>query len=172
MRNIFKHLLALFFGEKMTEKMTENISLVERMVRVFLGVLLILGYVTHFWHASFGMSATMELVLLIIGAILFTTGAIGYCPLYNMCAKREEKNKEEIPVRSKVEVVENESVGEVVNEEEDEKKEEEVEEKKIVKKKGKKRKETKKTKAKAKTTKVAKAKSKKSRKKKKSKKKK
>ncbi len=138
--------------------MTENISLVERIVRVLLGIILILGYMTHFWQISVGISATMELALFIIGAILFTTGATGYCPIYNMCLKKEEEVKEELPVRNRVEVVETESVGEI------------AEEKKVRKKRTVKKRQKGKQKATKKTTKATKSK-KSSRKTKKSKKK-
>ncbi|MCX6054749.1 MAG: DUF2892 domain-containing protein [Chloroflexi bacterium] len=58
--------------------MKTNESGVDRIIRVVVGVALLALYFTHVVAGGLGI------VAVIIGAVLFITGAVGFCPLYGL----------------------------------------------------------------------------------------
>jgi hypothetical protein len=58
--------------------MNHNVGTADRIVRVVLG----LGAIA--WAGSVGWSSTTAVVLLVLGAVLIGTAALGFCPLYRL----------------------------------------------------------------------------------------
>ncbi len=58
--------------------MSANEGLVDRIVRVVLGIVLLYLWLGHV------VTGTLALILGIVGVILLITGIIGYCPLYTL----------------------------------------------------------------------------------------
>lgn len=56
--------------------MKKNIGNTDRMVRIALAVLLVVGA----WMAGFGTVG--GIILLVLAAVMLVTSAIGFCPLY------------------------------------------------------------------------------------------
>lgn len=70
--------------------MHKNLAAWERMLRVFVGALLVMAGVAVFLSEdAFGYLAFASAAVL-IGLDLFVTGAIGYCPLYHALGRRHQ----------------------------------------------------------------------------------
>lgn len=68
-------------------KMTRNQNNIERLIRTIVGlVFLILTYYTD---------GVIQIILAIVGALLFATGVIGFCPLYKVLKIDTSKKKED-----------------------------------------------------------------------------
>ncbi len=58
--------------------MSANESLVDRIIRVIVGLVLLYLWLGHV------VGGVLALILGIVGLILLLTGLLGYCPLYSM----------------------------------------------------------------------------------------
>jgi hypothetical protein len=56
--------------------MKKNLGTIDRVIRVVIALVFIALYFTHV------VSGTLGIVMLVLAAILFITGLIGFCPLY------------------------------------------------------------------------------------------
>lgn len=56
--------------------MTKNIGLADKIIRIVVAILFTALYVTQ------TVSGALGTVLLLVGAVLFTTSFINFCPLY------------------------------------------------------------------------------------------
>jgi len=61
---------------------TVNIIPRERAGRIFLGLVGVLGGVILLGSAGTALAVTLEILLILAGADLIVTGALGHCPLY------------------------------------------------------------------------------------------
>jgi uncharacterized membrane protein HdeD (DUF308 family) len=60
--------------------MEKNEGMIDRVVRVILGVVLILGGV----YVSLSMANWLGWIAVLVGLVLLVTGAVGVCPLYKV----------------------------------------------------------------------------------------
>lgn len=58
--------------------MKTNEGSLDRIIRVLVGVLLIVLFLIHTF------SATLGIILLIVGGVLLLTGLVGTCPIYSI----------------------------------------------------------------------------------------
>jgi hypothetical protein len=65
--------------------MKTNESVVDRVIRVIVGIALLVLYFTHVVTGGIGI------VSIIVGALLLLTGAVGFCPLYSILKFRTNK---------------------------------------------------------------------------------
>ena len=65
--------------------MKKNESVLDRVVRIVLGIVFIGIYLAGV------VSGSMGIVLVILGAILLVTGIVGFCPLYAILKFRTDK---------------------------------------------------------------------------------
>jgi hypothetical protein len=66
----------------MTTKRTINITPVERVGRIVVGVLGIAGGIVLLAQAGSALAVGLEILLILAGLDLLITGALGHCPLY------------------------------------------------------------------------------------------
>jgi hypothetical protein len=62
----------------MEEKMKINESMVDRIIRGVLGLVLLALFFTN------TVAGTLGIVLAVVGAIALITGVVGFCPLYSL----------------------------------------------------------------------------------------
>jgi len=67
--------------------MEKNEGTVDRVIRVILGFILIIGPV------QIGLSGPLAIIVMLIGLILLITGTIGYCGLYTVIGINTLKKK-------------------------------------------------------------------------------
>lgn len=70
----------------MEKKMKSNMSGLDRVLRVFFGIVLFVLYFTGV------ISGTLGIVLLAVGVLLLLTGLLGFCPLYALLKIRTNKS--------------------------------------------------------------------------------
>ena len=58
--------------------MKKNESKLDRIIRIFAGVILLALYFAG------TVSGTLGIVFIVVGALLLVTGLVGYCPLYGL----------------------------------------------------------------------------------------
>lgn len=58
--------------------MTANVGTPDRVVRLVLAVLAVVG------AALVGVSSALGIILLVVAAVLVVTAAVGFCPLYRV----------------------------------------------------------------------------------------
>ena len=63
-------------------RLTVNISPAERIARVAMGLLGVVGGVLLLAAAGSAVATALEILLVLAGLDLLVTGAIGHCPLY------------------------------------------------------------------------------------------
>jgi hypothetical protein len=56
--------------------MKKNVGTIDRVIRVVVALVIIALFLTHM------VSGTLGIILLVLAAILFITGSIGFCLLY------------------------------------------------------------------------------------------
>jgi hypothetical protein len=66
--------------------MKKNESNLDRVIRAVVGIVLFVLYFTGV------VSGTLGIILLVVGAILVITSAIGFCPLYALLKIRTNKS--------------------------------------------------------------------------------
>jgi len=62
----------------MEDKMKTNESMVDRIIRGVLGLVLLALYFSN------TVTGTLGIVLVVVGAIALLTGLVGFCPLYSL----------------------------------------------------------------------------------------
>ena len=65
--------------------MKKNITGLERIVRLLLAAILIILFMTNI------VKGVLGIVLLIIGVLLAITALMGYCPIYKIISKEDNK---------------------------------------------------------------------------------
>ena len=63
-----------------------NESMIDRIVRAVIGIVLLALYFTNV------LSGVLGIILLVVGAILLVTAAIGFCPLYALLKTSTKKS--------------------------------------------------------------------------------
>ncbi|NMR21577.1 DUF2892 domain-containing protein [Cellulomonas fimi] len=66
----------------MTSHVTINITPRERVARILMGVLAVVGGSILLAGAASGPAVVLEVLLILAGLDLVVTGALGHCPLY------------------------------------------------------------------------------------------
>lgn len=66
--------------------MKSNESMVDRIIRAVIGVVLFALYFTNI------VSGVLGIILLVVGAIALVTAAVGFCPLYALLKTRTNKS--------------------------------------------------------------------------------
>jgi hypothetical protein len=59
-----------------------NITAIERIGRIFVGVVAVIGGLVLLGAAGGAVVAVLEVLLVLAGVDLIVTGALGHCPLY------------------------------------------------------------------------------------------
>lgn len=62
---------------------TVNITPVERMGRIFVGLVGVIGGLILLGSAGGALIVALEILLVLVGLDLIVTGALGHCPLYH-----------------------------------------------------------------------------------------
>lgn len=67
--------------------MKTNMSVLDRVIRAIVGVVLLVLYLLGFLAGGLGIAAV------VLGAILLITGIVGFCPLYALLKISTQKSK-------------------------------------------------------------------------------
>jgi uncharacterized membrane protein len=66
----------------MSTKLTVNLTSIERVARIVVGVLAVTGGVLLLVGSGSVIAVILEVLLILVGIDLIVTGATGHCPLY------------------------------------------------------------------------------------------
>jgi hypothetical protein len=69
-------------GDRRRRRLSINITPIERVGRIVIGLAAILAGIVLLTSASSTIAAILELLLIVAGIDLVVTGALGHCPLY------------------------------------------------------------------------------------------